>query len=295
MQTRKVLISNEEEQNKVMEILNHIRGQNETLQQQNKKLQQQMQEHHRQDQANQSRVLRVVDDIRLGEHDMPKLLVMSLERKKDSISKDIAHALNPSNFGRNTWRLWFLDPITLRKAPTGEDGKGYKLKVQRQWLQKYGPALAVSFSVLAAAMKIGRVVGLQVDDVVTSASAGLGLGASQLTKSDIEDMRAICEVVNEMGGIAGSGEFLEGPSSAEACVSSRPVSRLTGEHYRLVKQIITEEVDPPDPALQRTGLVQAVAMPDRHIAWVLESDKEKFELEGLPQTTSRARYVQYYK
>ena len=260
---------------------------------------------------------------------MPKLLVMSLERKKDSIRKDIAHALNPNNFGRNTWRLWFLDPITLRKAPTGEDGKGYKLKVQRQWLQKYGPALAVSFSVLAAAMKIGRVVGLQVDDVVTSASAGLGLGASQLTKSDIEDMRAICEVVNEIGGIAGSGEFLEGSSSAEvraprrarggamhqrescgasgchswcrflvrninsqseasitgtsaeACVSSRPVSRLTGEHYRLVKQIITEEVDPPDPALQRTGLVQAVAMPDRHIAWVLESDKEKFEREGL--------------
>ena len=90
------------------EALNHIRGQNKTLQQQ-------MQEHHRQDQANQSRVLRVVDDIRLGEHDMPKLLVMSLERKKDSISKDIAHALNPSNFGRNTWRLWFLDPITLRR------------------------------------------------------------------------------------------------------------------------------------------------------------------------------------
>ena len=59
------------------------------------------------------------------------------------------------------------------------------------------------------------------------------------------------------------------------------MSPLTGEHYRLVKQIITEEVDPPDPALQRTGLVQAVAMPDRHIAWVLESDKEKFEREGL--------------
>ena len=231
--------------------------------------------------SNSFKLLQPPCDIRLGEHDMPKLLVMSLERKKDSISKDIAHALNPSNFGRNTWRLWFLDPITLRKAPTGEDGKGYKLKVQRQWLQKYGPALAVSFSVLAAAMKIGRVVGLQVDDVVTSASAGLGLGASQLTKSDIEDMRAICEVVNEMGGIAGSGDFLEGSSSPEACVSSRPVSRLAGEHYRLVKQIITEEVDPPDPALQRTGLVQAVAMPDRHIAWVLESDKEKFEREGL--------------
>ena len=64
-------------------------------------------------------------------------------------------------------------------------------------------------------MKIGRVVGLQADDVITSASAGLGIGASQLTKSDIEDMRAICEVVNEMGGIAGSGEFLEGSSSAE--------------------------------------------------------------------------------
>ena len=70
-------------------------------------------------------------------------------------------------------------------------------------------------------------------------------------------------------------------TSAEACVSSRPVSRLTGEHYRLVKQIITEEVDPPDPALQRTGLVQAVAMPDRHIAWVLESEKENFERTGL--------------
>ena len=72
---------------------------------------------------------------------------------------------------------------------------------------------------------------------------------------DVEDARAACEVVNEMGVLAGSGDFLEGSSSPEACVSSRPVSRLAGEHYRLVKEIITEEVDPPDPVLQWTGLV----------------------------------------
>ena len=114
-----------------------------------------------------------------------------------------------------------------------------------------------------------------------SANGGGGVAEGR----DVEDVEdEDCLRAGERNGRACWKRRISGrlaPGAEAHSVSSRPVSRLTGEHYRLVKQIITEEVDPPDPALQRTGLVQAVAMPDRHIAWVLESDKEKFEREGL--------------
>ena len=111
----------------------------------------------------------------------------------------------------------------------------------------------------------------------------MGLQASQLTASDIEDMRVICEVVNEVGATIGADGSLEDmPSAAASRASHQPMGRLTGSHYRLVRQIVTELADPPDSAFQRTGLVRAIQRTDgRHIAWVLESDRETFEEHGL--------------
>ena len=59
-----------------------------------------------------------------------------------------------------------------------------------------------------------------------------------------------------------------------------PVVRLSGSHYRLIKQIVTEMVSPPDGMLQHTGLVRAIGSRDRHVEWVLEEDVNRFEREG---------------
>ena len=59
-----------------------------------------------------------------------------------------------------------------------------------------------------------------------------------------------------------------------------PVVRLSGSHYRLIKQIVTEVVPPPDGMLQQTGLVRAIGSQDRHVEWVLAEDVARFEREG---------------
>ena len=66
----------------------------------------------------------------------------------------------------------------------------------------------------------------------------------------------------------------------KAAEVERSVARLSGSHYRLIKQIVTELVSPPDGALQRTGLVRAIGRSDRHVEWVLGEDVERFEREG---------------
>ena len=200
---------------------------------------------------------------------MPALCFMAPEKGKATLGKNVAHYLNPDNFGKTTWRLWFIDPINLRKAPTGDDGRGYKLKMQKGWLVKYGPALRASLSVLRAALAVGRLVGVHADEVVMGAASGLGLknsGAPNIPQEELDDLQ-------EALGL--SSVDLEAECDGDV-PNGTQIRQLEGSHYRLVKQIVEEFVDPPDRAFQRTGLLKTIGR-DRHVEWVLEGDVSKFK------------------
>ena len=63
----------------------------------------------------------------------------------------------------------------------------------------------------------------------------------------------------------------------DATATEQNPSHLTGPHYQLVKSIVTELVDPPDPHFLRVGLVKARDPDDFRLRWVLEEDKERYE------------------
>ena len=207
-----------------------------------------------------------LDHLQRGEDDMPALIMMAPETGKGFVRKDIAHFLNPSNVGKVTWRLWFVDPITLMKAPTGEDGRGYKLKVQKGWLTTYGPALRVSLSVLKAVLFVGRVAGVHADELASGAASGLD--ASTITSEEMADLEAA------LGGAA-EAALTGGAEDARGLAGGF----LEGSHYRLVRQMVTELVDPPDSTFQRAGLDRAIG-PDKHVEWVLKRDVATFAEHG---------------
>ena len=150
--------------------------------------------------ADQTMAQTAVETLLRDETDMPTLFIMTREKGKETRAKNVAHLFNPKNFGKITWRLWFVDPITMRKAPTGDGGRGYKLKVQKDWLITYAPALRATLSVLTAALAVGRVVGITADGAMRDAASGLGLtSAVSITQEELDELQ---ETVGMLGDAA---------------------------------------------------------------------------------------------
>ena len=76
----------------------------------------------------------------------------------------------------------------------------------------------------------------------------------------------------------GAAEVLE--EGAQVPEGSAQTQRLSGAHYRLVRQMVMEVIESPDATLQRTGLESAVG-PRGHLEWVLPEHVDRFKLEGL--------------
>ena len=84
-------------------------------------------------------------------------------------------------------------------------------------------------------------------------------------------------------GVSGEGAaevILEEGAEVPEGAGGGQTQRLSGAHYRLVRQMVMELIEPPDAAFQRTGLVRTRG-PDGHMEWVLEENVSRFETEGI--------------
>ena len=118
------------------------------------------------------------------------------------------------------------------------------------------------------------------------AASGLGLtSAVAITQEELDELQETVGMLDDAAKSSTAAEQLEeGDQPGQ-------IRRLTGRHYRFVRQIVTEMVDPPDSAFQRTGLSRAVSC-DGHVEWVLERDIGRFEMQGRACLHASYREVQ---
>ena len=61
--------------------------------------------------------------------------------------------------------LVFVSPVTFKIVECGPNGDGWEVRNPKGWVEKWGPAIVVSWKVLNFAMKAGRVLGLPLPNV----------------------------------------------------------------------------------------------------------------------------------
>ena len=171
-----------------------------------------------------------------GEHDIPRLFLLLPQSKKKFLSK-----IRSADVFNTSWRLWFLDPITLTPAMSGPEGKGYKVLFERRWFSESRRNLLV---------KLAK----------TSVHCALNyFGVDRLFEflGDALDIhRAYSRQIR--------GDLIDGHNFF-----------LEGKKYRIMKKLLSEI----DPEYQHTGLEKKISQ--GHCWWILEKDRARFELEGL--------------
>ncbi|KAL3902962.1 MAG: hypothetical protein SGPRY_011860, partial [Prymnesium sp.] len=110
-------------------------------------------------------------DQMLGEHmrgslKCPRIPWLQPQPPAKSMLQRVAR-LAPKHWFANSFRLYFICPITLRLANTN-DGKGYSVQMPKDWVVKYGPAFRVALQVMDVAVAASHVMGLPLPKLSTA-------------------------------------------------------------------------------------------------------------------------------
>jgi hypothetical protein len=100
---------------------------------------------------------RLLGQLALGELDCPLLFIAVPDKPKGGWGKK---AMSPSSWFNKSVTIFLVCAHGLHIVKCGPKGKGYHVKLQKDWVKKWAPIFAISLFVLKAGLAAGRVVGV---------------------------------------------------------------------------------------------------------------------------------------
>jgi hypothetical protein len=102
---------------------------------------------------NQRSTSSMLKSLLTGEYGCPRYLCILPKEPAAGWGRKLLELSKPTNWLNKEMTLHFVCPVTLQCA-----GEGYALKVAKDWVTKYGPALRVGLQVLKVreAPKLGQ-------------------------------------------------------------------------------------------------------------------------------------------
>jgi len=227
-----------------------------------------------------------------GEHDCPRWLVLVPKPAAKSVLSRTAEWLKPQNWVNSTVVLHFVCPITCSAI-----GEGFELKLPRDWVVKYGPAIRVGLTLLKLGSGTMRLAGLPVPTLSTV--TGLALGAVDEQVKYLQELRDGITAQLDAAGLgfvnAWASEQLEGAKAEATDVSvatavdglPKRLTETVQKSYAEVRALL-DGLEPTGPGtweakvrdVKRCGLVKAVCQADGSFEWVEERWKGHYEQRG---------------
>ena len=137
-------------------------------------------------------------------------------------------AVSPSSWFSKSVTIYLICAHGLHIVKCGPKGKGYRVKLQKDWVKKWAPIFAISLFVLKAALASGRVVGIPMPHVpalprLESISPGMA-NALQIAEAQ---MGGVDEMLDDLKEAAGEAAM---PTQLSASLKRAVTSAVVGGH-----------------------------------------------------------------
>lgn len=201
----------------------------------------------------------------------------------------------------------FVCPVTKLPVKSGQDGKGYRLKLPTTLVKRVAPMIAITFAIVEVAllvygiplptpplprnMKSREMVGLMLNEMSTVVVTETDNAAAEADAVGEEEDHA--EVLEHTKEVIESCHLEDGESLSKSNRKKmdRTVGKASDAAYSAVRDMLMdlEGCDSKDNANWRpkyTGLVQVTSKADGSTAWVSEEAREIFEAKGMSSISS---------
>jgi hypothetical protein len=209
-------------------------------------------------------------------------------------------AMSPSSWFNKSVTIFLVCAHGLHIVECGPKGKGYHVKLQKDWVKKWAPIFAISLFVLKAGLAAGRVVGVPFPHVPSVPSLeSISPGMANVVQTIAAQTEGVDQMLGDLQEAAGEearpaqlstslarvfADSAGAGAGAEAGLPA-PLQAVTGAAFRAFEAFLKER----DPTLQRTGLERAVDEASGAVVWVAPQHVTAWKLHNAtPQPTPDA-------
>ena len=198
---------------------------------------------------------RLLMDLCSDATECPKLVWMAREQEGT-----LTKWLTPSSWYGKPVRVQFVCPASMQVATSGDDGRGYRVVLPKDWIKKWGVAVNLSLTVLRVAMVAGAAA----------------MGCYHACMPDMTIDRASLRTADELYEEVNKG--LD-PHQREALDKGTPEVKALSE---AAFQMLRGELEKQDPGLNNTGLVKVVGGAGAALCteWVHPDVVDEFRAKG---------------
>ena len=209
-------------------------------------------------------------------------LILFLPNKTN---RDRSILFTPEKWFNTTVILYFVDPISLRVAPTN-DNNGFEIRFPQEWVNIALPWIRVSLKALKFAAIAGRLTGFPIPDVAadvlkytdtlinhfSNIARELMTDLARLTKDAKQALKLFFE------GETICGQYVDGMLENVAPLKGRSFDK---KFNTMMKTVITEFLPLlPEKWIEKCGLTFVTSPKDGGTNWVLEQYVEYYKQYG---------------
>jgi len=191
--------------------------------------------------------------------------------------------LNPRTWATKRFRLFFVCPVT-KKVVGGVENKGYLIKMPKDWVVKYGPAIKVGLQAISLAITAGVVFGFPLGPVGTAVGSVLKAEEAAVARLESALGDNLAEVAYDAAieaAAAAAETFFDALDASEPDTiveqhaSAQQARQVTGAAYRALRALVEEK----DPNLLNCGLVKETSR-EGTVEWVHPEGRARFKELG---------------
>jgi hypothetical protein len=180
-----------------------------------------------------------------------------------------------------TWTLHFACPVCAQPAPSGPNGKGYKLQATHAWVRRVNKAVALGLKALSVMSLLGPVPlpGLVklADYLPTGSLDKLTEGAEKALKNAQKILKKVHKGANTSAQAV--GELSDAATAADLAATLSPV-RVDLDYVRAIREVLLALKETP-PGVAHAGLERVICEATKECAWVCKTCKGQFQQEGV--------------